>query len=312
MKIKSIGGKKMSKNLIVLFIVILLIVSGFSIYTYDQSNQAKKELEEKNLKLESSNELILELNQSIKEKELQLDELKVNVSKEKQDLEKEYKDKLSGLTEEKVKQEEMLQAKDREKEEFVNELEKYTNQVKELKDELVQQKSIQEKDYSVEISLLSEEKNKLEAQLKTSQALLLEKDNAVTLFKQQKEESEKNLADQDKTIAELSENIKGYENQITEVKAQMAKEGKEKEVELTNRLATLSEEKSKLEAKLAEVIEKNKPNYYEVEKGDSFWKIAERFYNQGEEWIKIFEANLDKIKNPNLIYPYQRVTIPKE
>ena len=113
-------------------------------------------------------------------------------------------------------------------------------------------------------------------------------------------------------IAELSDNIKGYENQIMEVKAQMAKEGKEKEVELTNRIATLSEEKSKLEAKLEEVIEKSKPNYYEVEKGDSLWKITKRFYILGGEWIKVFEANLDKIKNPNLIYPYQRFTIPKE
>ena len=62
----------MSKNLIVLFIIVLLIVGGFGIYTYDQSNQAKKEVEEKNLKLESSDELILELKESIQEKEKQI------------------------------------------------------------------------------------------------------------------------------------------------------------------------------------------------------------------------------------------------
>ncbi len=76
---KKIGGEKMSKNLIVLFIVVLLIVGGFSIYTYDQSNQAKKELEEKNLKLESSNELISELKENIKEKEKQIEELRANL-----------------------------------------------------------------------------------------------------------------------------------------------------------------------------------------------------------------------------------------
>jgi chromosome segregation ATPase len=302
----------MSKNIIILFTAILLIIGGFSIYTYNQYNLIKKELEEKNLKTKSDDELISKLNQSIKEKELQVDELKVNVSKEKQDLEKEYKDNLSGLTEEKAKLEEMLQAKDYEKEGLVNELEKYTNQIKELQDELVQQKSIPEKDYSVELALLSEEKTKLADQLKISQDLLLEKENAISLFVQQKEESAKNITDQDKLIAELSKNIQGYENQITELKAQMAEVGKEKEIELTNKLAALSEEKSKLEAKLQEVIEKSKPNYYEVEKGDSLWKITKRFYVQGKEWIKIFEANLDKIKNPNLIYPYQRLTIPKE
>jgi chromosome segregation ATPase len=188
----------------------------------------------------------------------------------------------------------------------------YENQITEVKAQMAKEGKEKEVEYTNRLSTLDEEKNKLEAQLKTSQDLLLEKDNAITLFKQQKEESENNLADQDKMIAELSENIKGYENQITEVKAQMAKEGKEKEVELTNRIATLSEEKSKLEAKLEEVIEKSKPNYYEVERGDFLWKIAERFYNQGEKWIRILEANTEKIKNPDLIYPYQRFTIPKE
>jgi nucleoid-associated protein YgaU len=188
----------------------------------------------------------------------------------------------------------------------------YENQITEVKAQMATEGKEKEAEYTNRLATLDEEKNKLEAQLKTSQALLLEKDNAITLLKQQKEESENNLADQDKMIAELSENIKGYENQITEVKAQMATEGKEKEVELTNRIATLSEEKSKLEAKLEEVIEKSKPNYYEVERGDFLWKIAERFYNQGEKWIRILEANTEKIKNPDLIYPYQRFTIPKE
>jgi nucleoid-associated protein YgaU len=67
-----------------------------------------------------------------------------------------------------------------------------------------------------------------------------------------------------------------------------------------------------MESKLAEAIKKNIPDYYEVKKGDSLWKIAERFYNAGEKWIRILEANRDVIKNPSTIYPYQRFTIPKE
>jgi len=494
---KKIGGEKMSKNLIVLFIVVLLIVGGFSIYTYDQSNQAKKELEEKNLELESSNKLISELKENIKEKEKQIEELSANLTKEKKDLEQEYTDKLSILTEEKAKLEALLAEKekiwldkDKEKEQFIIKLEEevkgykeniskldneivnlkeeevvqltkekkdleqeYTDklsglmeekiklgtllaekeeiiktiesqkeeaeqavfskdrliselkgdieekeaQINELKDKLTLQESEKEKDYTAELSILREEKSAFETQLKTSQALLSEREDTITVLKQQKEESEKNLADQDKTVIELSESIKGYENQVMEIKEQMAKEGKEKEAEYTNKLSTLSEEKSAfetqlktsqallserentitvlkqqkeeseknladqdktvielsesikgyenqvmeikeqmakegkekeaecasrlsllmeeksiVEAKLAEAMQKGIPDYYEVKRGDSLWKIAERFYNQGEEWIKIFEANLDKIKNPNLIYPYQRLTIPKE
>ena len=118
--------------------------------------------------------------------------------------------------------------------------------------------------------------------------------------------------EKDKTLTELSESIKGYENLVTEIREQMAKEGKEKEAEYVDRLALLEEGKSIIEDKLAEAIKKNIPDYYEVMKGDSLWKIAERFYNAGGKWIRIFEANMNKIKNPSLIYPYQRLTIPKE
>ena len=149
-------------------------------------------------------------------------------------------------------------------------------------------------------------------QLITSQGLLSEKESAITILKQQNEESEKSLMEKDKTVAELSESIKGYENQVTEIREKMAQEGKEKEAGYAESLALLKEGKGIIEAQLAEAIKKNIPDYYEVKKGDSLWKIAERFYNAGEKWIRIFEANIDKIKNPSMIYPYQRLTIPKE
>ena len=475
----------MSKNLIVLFIVILLIVGGFGIYTYDQSNQAKKEVEEKNLKLESNDTLILELKENIQErekqieeleaslekgeedlateyvdklselteekaklealltekeetiktvekqkeeseqivlskdeiisqlkenvqeKEKQIDELKASLAKGEKDLEKEYADKLSELTEEKgkleallIEQEGISQTKDQEKEGLISKLEDCNNQINEVKEKLVQQEIEGEKDYVAELSALTEEKSKLETQLKASQELLLERENTIALIKQQKEDSESVISGKDKTIAELSESIKGYENQIKEIsdqmaqekekeiekgteysnklsllteekskletqlkvsqellserentiallkqqkedsekvisdkdkimvelsesikgyenlvkeiQEQMAQEGKEKEAEYADKLALLKEGKDIIEAKLAEAIKKNIPDYYEVEKGDSLWNIAERFYSTGEKWIRILEANRDIIKNPSMIYPYQRFTIPKE
>ena len=555
----------MSKNLIVLFIVILLIVGGFGIYTYDQSNQAKKEVEEKNLELESDNVLILELKENIQEREKQIEELKTSLTREEKDLEleKEYADKLSELTEEKgkfealltekeetiktiekqkeeseqivilkdelvlelkeniqekekqieeleaslakgeedlekeyvdklselmeekgkfealltekeetiktiekqkeeseqivilkdelvlelkeniqekekqieeleaslakgeedlekeyadrlselmeekgkleallIEQEGISQTKDQEKEELVSKLEDCNNQINEVKEKLVQQEIEGEKDYVAELSALTEEKSKLETQLKIYQDLLSEKEDTIVLIKQQNEESEKNIVEKDKTIVQLSENIKGLENQIKEINEQVAKEKEkeiEKETEYSNKLSLLTEEKSKLETqlkvsqelllerentivlleqqkedsekvisnkdkimvelsesikgyedlvkeiqeqmaqegkekeaeyadklallkegkdiiedKLAEAIKKNIPDYYEVEKGDSLWNIAERFYSTGEKWIRILEANRDIIKNPSMIYPYQRFTIPKE
>lgn len=49
---------------------------------------------------------------------------------------------------------------------------------------------------------------------------------------------------------------------------------------------------------------------YIVKKGDCLWNIARHFYNDASYWKKIYEANQDKIKNPNLIYPGQVLILP--
>ena len=49
---------------------------------------------------------------------------------------------------------------------------------------------------------------------------------------------------------------------------------------------------------------------YTVVGGDSLSKIAKHFYGDANQWRRIFEANTDKIKNPDLIHPGQVLTIP--
>lgn len=49
---------------------------------------------------------------------------------------------------------------------------------------------------------------------------------------------------------------------------------------------------------------------YTVVAGDSLSKIAKREYGDGSKWRAIFEANRDKIKNPDLIHPGQVLDIP--
>lgn len=53
-----------------------------------------------------------------------------------------------------------------------------------------------------------------------------------------------------------------------------------------------------------------KETTYTVKKGDCLWNIAKKFYGNGSKYTKIYEANKDKIKNPNLIYVGQVLTIP--
>jgi nucleoid-associated protein YgaU len=50
---------------------------------------------------------------------------------------------------------------------------------------------------------------------------------------------------------------------------------------------------------------------YTIQKGDSLSKIAKREYGDAQQWRRIYEANRDTIKDPDLIYPGQVVRIPE-
>ena len=49
---------------------------------------------------------------------------------------------------------------------------------------------------------------------------------------------------------------------------------------------------------------------YTVKAGDSLSKIAQREYGDAAQWKKIYEANRDVIKNPDLIHPGQTFKLP--
>ncbi len=49
---------------------------------------------------------------------------------------------------------------------------------------------------------------------------------------------------------------------------------------------------------------------YTVKKGDSLWKIAKKYYGNGALYTKIYDANTNKIANPNRIYVGQVLVIP--
>ena len=51
--------------------------------------------------------------------------------------------------------------------------------------------------------------------------------------------------------------------------------------------------------------------YYTIEASDSLWKIASQFYGNGSKYQAIFEANREVIRDPDLIYPGQKIRIPK-
>jgi len=87
----------------------------------------------------------------------------------------------------------------------------------------------------------------------------------------------------------------------------MAIEAKEETRALLERVKELERELAKKpEVKLVP------KNVYRVEKGDNLWRISsyQNIYNDPSQWPKIYQANRDKIKDPDLIYIGQRLFIP--
>ncbi len=55
-----------------------------------------------------------------------------------------------------------------------------------------------------------------------------------------------------------------------------------------------------------------KVEYYVIQKGDTLWKIAEKFYGNGAKYTKIVEANKEVIKDADKIFPGQKIRIVLE
>ena len=46
-------------------------------------------------------------------------------------------------------------------------------------------------------------------------------------------------------------------------------------------------------------------------RGDTLWDIADRHYRNGERYVGIYRANEGKIDDPDLIFPCQRIYLPR-
>ncbi len=85
-------------------------------------------------------------------------------------------------------------------------------------------------------------------------------------------------------------------------------EAKEKAVLMVGNLQGVKEvQADNLKAPAASV----EVEYYVIKSGDTLSAIAQHFYGNGSKWPQIFEANREVIKNADLIYPGQKIRIPK-
>ncbi|MEZ5924845.1 MAG: LysM peptidoglycan-binding domain-containing protein [Hyphomicrobiaceae bacterium] len=57
-------------------------------------------------------------------------------------------------------------------------------------------------------------------------------------------------------------------------------------------------------------IRRRPPGWYRVRRGDSLWKIADRCYGDGRHYPVILSRNARSIRDPDLIFPRQRLFVP--
>lgn len=75
----------------------------------------------------------------------------------------------------------------------------------------------------------------------------------------------------------------------------------------TTALAVNKEEKKPI---VTEVIEVPKTRTHLVIEGDCLWFISYKYYKDSYQWTSIYQANINTINNPDLIFPNQVLDIP--
>ncbi len=108
-------------------------------------------------------------------------------------------------------------------------------------------------------------------------------------------------------LASVKEKLQQAEQRIASLESEIAS--------LKSDIANLEARRDELKNKLAQLQEAWKIcqyGRYKVNEGDWLSKIASmrNVYGDGKKWPMIYEANKDKIKNPNLIYPNWVLLIP--
>ncbi|NOR79455.1 MAG: peptidoglycan-binding protein LysM [Methyloprofundus sp.] len=67
-----------------------------------------------------------------------------------------------------------------------------------------------------------------------------------------------------------------------------------------------------VEGDIEAALEPENVEYYVIQSGDSLSKIAKKYYQNAMEYPRIFAANKEVIKDPDLIYPGQKIRIPMD
>src|SRR3990172_4832093 len=128
-------------------------------------------------------------------------------------------------------------------------------------------------------------------------------------------DEEMRKAEEARKRAEEEERLKAEDEARAKAKEEAKKKAEVEEKEAEEVAKAAEGAKAEEEAKAAEEAKAGKEKIsHEVVKGESLWKIAKYkdVYKNPFMWPIIYKENHDKIKDPDLIYPKQVFSIPRD
>lgn len=181
------------------------------------------------------------------------------------------------------------------------------------------EKEMTEDEWEAEMTRLTAQKQSLESEIQT---LTTDIENLTTV--------RNGLQDPEACIDELyalvgatRKDVDNFRNAVNELDGKIKrKEGPkaDRQVDLDalkmNKISALPEFYDKVHNKMQQALDAwiDAPPVisYSVVKGDCLWNIAKKkeHYGNAFAWPVIYQANREKIKNPDLIYPAQEFSIP--
>ncbi len=181
------------------------------------------------------------------------------------------------------------------------------------------QEEITTDEWEAEIARLSTEKADLTKELESLQAdvnKLVKKKNSLQKIDECNNEMYALVGADADQVADYSSKVNALMADISAKKAEKADRQAELDKLKTSKLSALPAFYSLVHGKLQKMldawVEAPKDIQYEVVRGDHLWGIAKKkdHYGNGHAWPMIYNANRDQIKNPDLIYPKQVLTVP--
>lgn len=120
-----------------------------------------------------------------------------------------------------------------------------------------------------------------------------------------------------KIQSHIEDNNPGVENLAVEVKDGVATiSGEAESAEALEKAILMAGNIEGISEVVADSVDAPKSEatveFYEIKSGDTLWKIASDHLGDGNRYPEIFEANREVIQDPDLIFPGQKIRIPKD